>query len=125
MIDRLSLPVTDLDRSAAFYDDALKPLGFTRVMEVDEPEAGYRAVAYGPSPDRPVFWVGTATMGRRRRRSSPASTLPSWRRGGPPSTPFTQPRSRRAAGTTARRACDPNITRTITAGSSWTPTAIT
>ena len=71
MIDHLSLPVTDLDRSAAFYDDGLKPLGFTRVMEVDEPEAGYRAVGYGPSPDRPLFWVGTAIDGPTETAQQP------------------------------------------------------
>ncbi|RYD24136.1 MAG: VOC family protein [Verrucomicrobiaceae bacterium] len=41
MLHHLSFAVTDLDRSAAFYDAALAPLGYVRVWDDDE------AVGYG------------------------------------------------------------------------------
>jgi catechol 2,3-dioxygenase-like lactoylglutathione lyase family enzyme len=42
MIDHLSLGVSDLARSAAFYDAVLAPLGYVRLFTHD------RAVGYGP-----------------------------------------------------------------------------
>ena len=52
MIEHISLPVADLDRSAAFYDAVLAELGMKRTKEVPG------AVGYGP-PFRPapVFWI--------------------------------------------------------------------
>ena len=50
MLDHLSLGVSDLGASAAFYDDALASLGFTRQLEIEG------AIGYGS--DRPVFWIG-------------------------------------------------------------------
>ena len=61
MIDHLSLDVTDLQRSCAFYDAALKPLGYERSAE--QPDS----FAYGPprAKEDPtigshayVFWIG-------------------------------------------------------------------
>jgi len=43
MLGHLSFGVSDLQRSAKFYDAALAPLGFVRVFE-----KGERAVAYAP-----------------------------------------------------------------------------
>lgn len=62
MIDHISLQVTDLTRSAAFYDAVLHPLGLTRMVE-REGTVGYgkrypeiwlnlRAAA-GPAPANP------------------------------------------------------------------------
>ncbi|MET0831506.1 MAG: VOC family protein [Acidimicrobiia bacterium] len=50
MIDHLSIQVADLDRSAAFYDAVLAPLGGGRIMEVE------RRIGYGVA--FPTFWVG-------------------------------------------------------------------
>jgi catechol 2,3-dioxygenase-like lactoylglutathione lyase family enzyme len=50
MIDHCSLPVTKLQRSAAFYDAVLAPLGYRRLMEFDE------AIGYGDH--HPAFWIG-------------------------------------------------------------------
>jgi catechol 2,3-dioxygenase-like lactoylglutathione lyase family enzyme len=52
MIDHVSIPVSDLVRSAVFYDAVLATLGLSRRKE----RAG--AIGYGPL-DRaaPVFWI--------------------------------------------------------------------
>lgn len=51
MLDHVSLGVRDLERAVAFYDSVLPPLGYGRVMTLEE------AAAYGTG-DRPVFWIG-------------------------------------------------------------------
>ncbi len=61
MIDHLSIDVTDLNRSRAFYDAVLKPLGY--VCSAEQPDS------YGFGPPREnvqlgigthayVFWIG-------------------------------------------------------------------
>ncbi len=50
MVDHVSLPVGDLERSAAFYDAVLLPLGVDR--RVERPGA----VGYGSGPV-PGFWL--------------------------------------------------------------------
>lgn len=52
MLDHVSLGVSDMKRSQAFYDRALKPLGLVRVL--DFPGGS----GYGASKARPVFWIG-------------------------------------------------------------------
>lgn len=52
MLDHVSIPVADLARAAAFYDEVLATLGLERRKE----RAG--AVGYGPSTRAaPVFWI--------------------------------------------------------------------
>jgi catechol 2,3-dioxygenase-like lactoylglutathione lyase family enzyme len=53
VFDHLSIGVTDLARSAAFYDAALGALGYVRLTE------NYRHVAYGPPgyTGEPLFAV--------------------------------------------------------------------
>ena len=52
MIDHISIPVTDLGRSTAFYDAVFAPLGLSRRRE----RPG--AVAYGSEARKaPVFWI--------------------------------------------------------------------
>jgi catechol 2,3-dioxygenase-like lactoylglutathione lyase family enzyme len=58
MIDHLSLGVNDLAKSRAFYEAALKPLGFRPVMEFPG------MVGFGPSPEEPRFWIGRPDGGR-------------------------------------------------------------
>jgi catechol 2,3-dioxygenase-like lactoylglutathione lyase family enzyme len=55
MIDHLSLAVADVVRSRAFYDALLAPLGYGRVMDVDE--ASVVASGYG-ADGKPSFWIG-------------------------------------------------------------------
>lgn len=67
MIDHVSLPVADLERSAAFYDAVLATLALGRSRE----RPG--AVGYGPA-DRaaPVFWLLAA---RERGAAAPGFGL--------------------------------------------------
>ena len=53
MLDHISLGVRDLTVSGAFYDAALAPLGYRRVLEKGI------GMAYGPGPDRTgmMFWI--------------------------------------------------------------------
>lgn len=51
MIDHVSLGVNDLERSKAFYDAALRPLGLARVFDLPF------GCGYGPDKDRPGFWI--------------------------------------------------------------------
>lgn len=60
MFDHLSIGVSDLARSAAFYDAALAPLGHVRLEE------NYRSVCYGPvgyAGREPPFAILTAGEG--------------------------------------------------------------
>src|SRR5215831_9171785 len=53
MLDHVSLGVTDLERSKAFYDAVLKPLGVARFYDY---EGG---LGYGTAADKIQFWIGT------------------------------------------------------------------
>jgi catechol 2,3-dioxygenase-like lactoylglutathione lyase family enzyme len=54
MIDHTGIGVSDVARSAAFYDAVLAALGLRRVIELPE-KGGSDAVGYGV--DYPVFWI--------------------------------------------------------------------
>lgn len=53
MLDHISLGVRDLSVSGAFYDAALEPLGYRRVLEKGI------GMGYGPGPGRTgmMFWI--------------------------------------------------------------------
>ena len=53
MLDHISLGVRDLSVSGVFYDAALAPLGYRRVLEKGI------GMAYGPGPGRTgmMFWI--------------------------------------------------------------------
>lgn len=55
MIHHIDLPVGDLERSRAFYDLALEPLGLRILMHRRNPQ-GHEVLGYGVLPD-PVFWI--------------------------------------------------------------------
>jgi catechol 2,3-dioxygenase-like lactoylglutathione lyase family enzyme len=61
VLDHLGIQCADLAASAAFYDAALAPLGFRRVMEVD--------VAIGYGAGKPDFWIGVFDSGEGFRES--------------------------------------------------------
>jgi catechol 2,3-dioxygenase-like lactoylglutathione lyase family enzyme len=47
MLHHISLGVSDIERSAAFYDAVLQPLGYVRVWEDLRPGEAGQAVGYG------------------------------------------------------------------------------
>ena len=56
MLDHVSIPVGDIDRSACFYDAVLATVGFERRKQ----RPG--AIGYGPaSRQSPVFWIHAKT----------------------------------------------------------------
>jgi catechol 2,3-dioxygenase-like lactoylglutathione lyase family enzyme len=56
MIDRTGLSVSDFDRSRAFYDAALAPLGYGQLVGVPPEQAdGTQVAGYGRA--RPQFWI--------------------------------------------------------------------
>jgi catechol 2,3-dioxygenase-like lactoylglutathione lyase family enzyme len=61
VLDHLGIQCADLAASAAFYDAALAPLGFRRVMEFD--------VAIGYGAGKPDFWIGVFDSGEGFRES--------------------------------------------------------
>jgi catechol 2,3-dioxygenase-like lactoylglutathione lyase family enzyme len=61
VLDHLGIQCADLAASAAFYDAALAPLGFRRLMEFD--------IAIGYGADKPDFWIGVFDSGEGFRES--------------------------------------------------------
>jgi catechol 2,3-dioxygenase-like lactoylglutathione lyase family enzyme len=53
MIDHLGINVADLERSIAFYERALAPLGYSLFRKIESFAAGF---AEGGKPD---FWLNT------------------------------------------------------------------
>jgi catechol 2,3-dioxygenase-like lactoylglutathione lyase family enzyme len=54
MIDHTGIGVSDMARSAAFYDAALGALGLRRAMQLP-PDSGTDGIGYGV--EYPVFWI--------------------------------------------------------------------
>ncbi|HET9647155.1 MAG TPA: VOC family protein [Microlunatus sp.] len=63
MIDHFGIQCADLAASARFYDAVFAPLGYARVMNVEEV-----AVGYGP-PGQPEFWISLLDSGDGFRES--------------------------------------------------------
>ncbi|MBY0563530.1 MAG: VOC family protein [Hyphomonadaceae bacterium] len=55
-IDHVSVGVTSMKRSKAFYDAVLAPLGMTPIMPV-EIHGRLVGVGYGDTPNQPTFWI--------------------------------------------------------------------
>ena len=58
MIDHTGIAVSDLERSKAFYLEALRPLGITLLAEVTAEQTGGGAHAGFGSGGKPYFWIG-------------------------------------------------------------------
>jgi catechol 2,3-dioxygenase-like lactoylglutathione lyase family enzyme len=57
VLDHVSVPVADFQRSKAFYRAALAPLGYDLVAELEPEQGGGSAYAgFGPA-GRPQFWI--------------------------------------------------------------------
>ena len=57
MLDHVGFPVSDYERSKSFYLQALAPLGYTLIMEVQQHEHDSLAAGFGIG-DKPDFWIG-------------------------------------------------------------------
>jgi catechol 2,3-dioxygenase-like lactoylglutathione lyase family enzyme len=64
MLDHIGLAVADMNRSKAFYEAALKPLGLGVVMEVTAAETGAEAHTGFGEGGKPFFWIGTGAKPR-------------------------------------------------------------
>ena len=69
MLAHVSIQCTDFDRSAAFYDTVLAPLGGRRIMEVED------AIGYGVPPAA-NFWIGRQQTGDGFRETHLAFLAP-------------------------------------------------
>lgn len=59
MLDHVGLAVSDIARSRAFYEAALKPLGIAVLMEVTPEMTASGGTALGLGRDgKPFFWIG-------------------------------------------------------------------
>jgi catechol 2,3-dioxygenase-like lactoylglutathione lyase family enzyme len=70
VLAHVSIQCADFDRSAAFYDAVLAPLGGGRLME-----AGDDAIGYGLAP-APEFWIGRQQTGDGFRETHIAFSAP-------------------------------------------------
>jgi catechol 2,3-dioxygenase-like lactoylglutathione lyase family enzyme len=57
MLDHAGFPVSDYARSKAFYLQALAPLGYALVMEVQQHENDAPAAGFGAT-GKPDLWIG-------------------------------------------------------------------
>jgi catechol 2,3-dioxygenase-like lactoylglutathione lyase family enzyme len=59
MIDHVGFAVSDYARSKRLYEQALAPLGYTLILEVDadSTESGAAACGFGAN-GKPDFWIG-------------------------------------------------------------------
>ena len=58
IIDHFGIGVGDYARARTFYTEALRPLGITLVMEVDQPHQPGQACGFGRD-GKPDFWIGS------------------------------------------------------------------
>lgn len=57
MLDHVGIPVSDLERSKRFYEEALSPLGYELIMEPSDFAAGFGR--WG----KPDFWISQGEPG--------------------------------------------------------------
>jgi catechol 2,3-dioxygenase-like lactoylglutathione lyase family enzyme len=67
MLDHISLGVSDMERSKAFYDKALAPLGIARMYDMDF------GSGYGPTKEQALFWIGYPLDRSKKAAASPGS----------------------------------------------------
>jgi catechol 2,3-dioxygenase-like lactoylglutathione lyase family enzyme len=57
MIDHIGFGVRDYEKSKAFYDSTLAPLGITMLMEVGAAETGNNSACGYGKDGKPFFWI--------------------------------------------------------------------
>lgn len=66
MIDHTGLVVSDFERSKRFYCEALKPIGYSLLMELaPEVTGSVRVAGFGEVP-KPDFWISNGTPNQPR-----------------------------------------------------------
>jgi len=65
MLHHVSFGVSNIERSAVFYDAALAPLGYMRVWEDIRPGEGDQAVGYGVAGGGDKFAIKSCLEGQR------------------------------------------------------------
>jgi catechol 2,3-dioxygenase-like lactoylglutathione lyase family enzyme len=66
MIDHMSLPVSDYERSKAFYLKALAPLGYGIIMEVTPEQSGGTSYVGFGNERKPYFWLTPSQKPQQR-----------------------------------------------------------
>jgi catechol 2,3-dioxygenase-like lactoylglutathione lyase family enzyme len=69
MLDHVGMQAIDMERSSAFFDKVLEPLGGARIMDFGE------AIGYGVG-DKPDFWISAKQTGEGFRESHIAFEAP-------------------------------------------------
>ncbi len=64
MIDHIGIIVTDFSTSRAFYEKALAPIGYGRLMELGPEITGTVRVAGFGENGKPDFWISEAAPGK-------------------------------------------------------------
>ena len=75
MLDHVGFPVSNYKRSKGFYMNALAPLGYELVIEVNSEHDGDKAHAGFGTKGRPRFWIGA---GIRRGARPSAFSIRRW-----------------------------------------------
>lgn len=57
MIDHTGVTVSDFTASKAFYEKALAPIGYAKLMELPASVTGHTDVAGFGEPPKPDFWI--------------------------------------------------------------------
>lgn len=66
MIDHTGVIVSDFEKSKKFYSDALKPIGYTLLLEFPASVTGGLNVAGFGEPPKADFWIGQGTPNHPR-----------------------------------------------------------
>ena len=64
MIDHTGVVVSDFARSKAFYEAALAPIGYAKLMEFPAAVTGHVDVAGFGEPPKPDFWISNGEPNR-------------------------------------------------------------
>jgi catechol 2,3-dioxygenase-like lactoylglutathione lyase family enzyme len=64
MIDHTGVTVSDFVRSKAFYEAALRPIGYALLLEFPAAVTGHSDVAGFGEPPKPDFWINLGTPNR-------------------------------------------------------------
>ena len=65
MIDHLAIDVSDLERSGRFYDKALEPLGYKKLMEAPQEFEGHLCLGWG-DPSKTELYINEGSRNEPR-----------------------------------------------------------